>query len=213
MRHGPCRMSLRVSWRSSRSLDQRERGAQADHLEIHLQRRRVPDPARSVRAAATSPGGVAPMSLMTYEEAFPWAESIRAELVAAHMPPWHADEAFGELKQRAHAVAARSSTSSSRGRPAATRAARSIRSCRRSTLKNEWTMGAPDLALPLPAEFTLAADKMDDTQEFTIADRHRRKPRWVRAVDLLPGTPSIVRSATIYVKGDAAAPEPAGAGA
>src|SRR6188472_337773 len=44
-------------------------------------------------------GGVAPMSLMTYEEAFPWAESIRAELIASHMPPWHADEAFGELKQ------------------------------------------------------------------------------------------------------------------
>src|SRR3954468_22298141 len=43
-------------------------------------------------------GGVAPMSLMTYEEAFPWAESIRAELVAAHMPPWHAEEGYGELK-------------------------------------------------------------------------------------------------------------------
>ena len=48
-------------------------------------------------------GGVAPMSLMTYEEAFPWAESIRAELVAAHMPPWNADEGFGEVK-RAHTL-------------------------------------------------------------------------------------------------------------
>src|SRR2546425_9799612 len=43
-------------------------------------------------------GGVAPMSLMTYDEAFPWAESIRAELVAAHMPPWNAEEGVGELK-------------------------------------------------------------------------------------------------------------------
>ena len=48
-------------------------------------------------------GGVAPMSLMTYEEAFPWAESIRAELVAAHMPPWNAEDGFGDLK-RAHAL-------------------------------------------------------------------------------------------------------------
>jgi len=48
-------------------------------------------------------GGIAPMSLMTYDEAFPWAESIRAELVAAHMPPWNADEGFGELK-RAHTL-------------------------------------------------------------------------------------------------------------
>src|SRR5215471_16853642 len=44
------------------------------------------------------PGGVAPMSLMTYEEAFPWAESMRAELVAAHMPPWNAQDGFGQFK-------------------------------------------------------------------------------------------------------------------
>src|SRR5215467_13194787 len=48
-------------------------------------------------------GGVAPMSLMTYDDAFPWAESIRAELIASHMPPWNADEGFGELK-RAHTL-------------------------------------------------------------------------------------------------------------
>ena len=49
------------------------------------------------------PGGVAPMSLMTYDDAFPWGESIRAELIAAHMPPWNADGGFGELKH-AHAL-------------------------------------------------------------------------------------------------------------
>src|SRR5689334_19485971 len=31
--------------------------------------------------------GVAPMSLTTYKDAYPWAESIRAELIAGHMPP------------------------------------------------------------------------------------------------------------------------------
>ena len=46
-------------------------------------------------ASCHVPGGVAPMSLMTYDDAFPWAESIRAELVAAHMPPWNADEGYG----------------------------------------------------------------------------------------------------------------------
>ena len=34
------------------------------------------------------PGGVAPMSLMTYKDAYPWGESIRTELIAGHMPPW-----------------------------------------------------------------------------------------------------------------------------
>jgi mono/diheme cytochrome c family protein len=143
-------------------------------------------------------GGVAPMSLMTYDDAFPWAESIRAELVAGHMPPWNADEAFGDLK-RAHTLSPKEIdivlTWATGGNP---RGALDQK-LPEVTLKNEWTLGAPDLALKLPAEFTLAADKMEDTQEFTLA-AGTTEAKWVRAVDLLPGTPSIVRSATIFVK-------------
>ncbi len=146
-------------------------------------------------------GGVAPMSLMTYEEAFPWAESIRTELIAGHMPPWHADEAFGELKG-AHALTAKELdvilTWASGGNP---RGALDQK-LPAVTLKNDWTIGKPDLELPLPSEFAFAADKMEDTQEFTIPTG-AKEARWLRAVDLLPGTPSIVRSAIIYVKGSA----------
>jgi len=148
-------------------------------------------------------GGVAPMSLMTYEEAFPWAESIRAELVAAHMPPWNAEDGFGDLK-RAHTLPSKDLdvllTWATGGNP---RGALDQK-LPEVKLRNEWTLGKPDLTLPLPAEFTLAADKMEDTQEFTLATA-TPEPRWVRAVDLLPGTPSIVRSATIFVK-EASAP-------
>ena len=42
--------------------------------------------------------GVAPMSLMTYKEAYPWAESLRAELIAGHMPPWNAQDGVGVFK-------------------------------------------------------------------------------------------------------------------
>jgi hypothetical protein len=147
-------------------------------------------------------GGIAPMSLMTYEEAFPWAESIRAELVAAHMPPWHAEEGFGDLKG-AHTLSSKEldviMTWASGGNP---RGALDQK-LPEVTLKNEWAMGAPDLALRLPADFTVAADKMEDTAEFTLATG-TTESRWVRAVDLLPGTPSIVRSAVISIKTAAA---------
>src|SRR5256885_3265999 len=36
-------------------------------------------------------GGPAPMSLLNYKEAVPWAESIRQELVAEKMPPSFVD--------------------------------------------------------------------------------------------------------------------------
>ncbi|MCU1384023.1 MAG: hypothetical protein JWL71_2720 [Acidobacteria bacterium] len=143
-------------------------------------------------------GGVAPMSLMTYDDAFPWAESIRAELVAAHMPPWNADAGYGEIA-RAHTLSPKELdvilTWATGGNPRGSL----DQKLPVVELKNEWKLGAPDLALKLPAEFTLAADKMEDWQEFTLATG-TTDTRWVRAVDLLPGTPSIVRSATIVVK-------------
>jgi mono/diheme cytochrome c family protein len=149
------------------------------------------------------PGGVAPMSLMTYDEAFPWAESIRAELVAAHMPPWNAEDGFGELK-RAHTLTSKEldviMTWASGGNP---RGALDQK-LPEVTLKNEWTMGAPDLALKLPSEVTVGADKMEETQEFALPTG-LTEARWVRAVDLMPGTPSIVRSAVVSLKGSAAA--------
>ena len=151
-------------------------------------------------------GGIAPMSLMTYEEAFPWAESIRAELVAARMPPWHAEEGFGEFKS-AHTLSPKELdvilTWASGGNP---RGALDQK-LPEVTLKNQWAMGAPDLALQLPADFTVAADKMEDTAEFTLATG-TTESRWVRAVDLLPGTPSIVRSAVISIKTPAEAASP-----
>ena len=122
-------------------------------------------------------GGVAPMSLMTYDEAFPWAESIRAELVSAHMPPWNADDGFGDLK-RAHTLSPNELdvilTWATGGNP---RGALDQK-LPEVALKNEWTMGAPDVALRMPAEFTVAADRMEDTQEVTLATG-TTEARWV----------------------------------
>src|SRR2546425_8626633 len=65
-----------------------------------------------------------------------------------------------------------------------------------------WPMGQPDLVVDIP-EATLAADRADLSQEFTV-ETHTTEARWVRAVDLLPGTPSIMRNATIAVRSGAA---------
>src|SRR5262245_27067612 len=40
----------------------------------------------------------APMSLMTYDEARPYARSIKNKVVARQMPPWGADPTFGTFK-------------------------------------------------------------------------------------------------------------------
>jgi hypothetical protein len=42
-------------------------------------------------------GGSA-VSLMTYQEARPWAEAIKQQVLARRMPPWNAVKGFGEFK-------------------------------------------------------------------------------------------------------------------
>src|SRR6187431_33294 len=37
------------------------------------------------------PGEVAPMSLLSYEDARPWAKAIKTKVMAREMPPWGAD--------------------------------------------------------------------------------------------------------------------------
>src|SRR5277367_2779261 len=38
---------------------------------------------------------MAPMSLVTYQEARPWARSIKERVVQRQMPPWHLDKTVG----------------------------------------------------------------------------------------------------------------------
>src|SRR2546426_12240808 len=43
------------------------------------------------------PGEAAPMSLLTYQEARPWAKAIREAVILKRMPPWYADSHFGKF--------------------------------------------------------------------------------------------------------------------
>ena len=43
-------------------------------------------------------GRPAPMSLLTYEEARPWAKAIKEEILERRMPPWGAVKGFGDFQ-------------------------------------------------------------------------------------------------------------------
>src|SRR5271169_1163002 len=44
------------------------------------------------------PGSIAPMSLLTYKDARPWARAIKEKVVLRQMPPWHIDRNIGITK-------------------------------------------------------------------------------------------------------------------
>src|SRR5436190_10565854 len=45
--------------------------------------------------ACHRPDSIAPMSLVSFEEARPWARSIKSRVAAHQMPPWHIDKTVG----------------------------------------------------------------------------------------------------------------------
>jgi len=44
------------------------------------------------------PGSIAPMSLITFQEARPWARAIKERVATRQMPPWHIDRGVGVQK-------------------------------------------------------------------------------------------------------------------
>ena len=99
------------------------------------------------------PDGVAPMSLMTYDDTVPWGESIRVELLAGHMPPWGVDAAPTRFRN-AQTLTAREMnvllTWATGGTPFGT----PDKTPPPVSYERRWPLGTPDLELSLPNEFT-----------------------------------------------------------
>ncbi len=166
------------------------------------------------------PGGPAPMSLVTYGAAMPWAESIREELTAGRMPPWPVDPTSPAIKD-GHAINSRdldvmvvwASGGTPQGDPEA--------KLPEVTFHPAWKLGPPDLKIQMDAEHTVAPPAVEEVRDF-ILPTNLTGTKWIKAADLMPGNAAIVRDAIISIEngpvlalwqpGNDAAPAPGGAG-
>jgi hypothetical protein len=154
-------------------------------------------------ASCHSPGGVAPMSLLTHADAVPWGESIRIELMAGHMPPWGVDVSAGRFRNLQHFSARDMNvllTWASGGTPPGQTSQDPA-----ATFQPQWGLGTPDVTIPLPVA-QIAGDAAQHIEQFVIPAPERP----LRAVDLMPGTPAIVRRATVSVRANAETARAAG---
>ena len=135
-------------------------------------------------------GGVGPMSLLKYEDAFPWAESLRAELLAATTGDPH-----DFIKAAHRQIAARELDIildwATGGTPEGDR----TQTPAAVTFTNDWSAGTPTVVLTIPAPYTMPANTFETTHEVTLTVP--ATPLTVMQFDVLPGNPAIVRSAAI----------------
>lgn len=164
-------------------------------------------------------GGPTPMSLTSYKDAVPWAESIREQLVGEKMPPWYPDPTGPAVKAGHHLPTRELDilvTWAVGGTPLGEIGKDPAPFV---PTAGAWPAGEPDVRIPMPAEHTLPPGTMEDTKEFVLPTDFT-EPTWIKAADLMPGLPSMVRAAVIavengpvlaaWVPGDDATPAPSG---
>ena len=142
-------------------------------------------------------GGVAPMSLVEYQSAFPWTQSIREEVLGLRMPPWQAEDGFGDFKN-GHALTAIEMDMilewSAGGYPEGPRGQAPVA----ERPVEEWTLGEPTLVLGVPEAFTLDAGTSETVRFFVVASGIS-EDRTLIGAELKPGARAVVRGAAIFV--------------
>jgi hypothetical protein len=145
-------------------------------------------------------GGPTSMSLLNYNSdnggAVAWAESIREMLVSEAMPPYYADPSGPQVRNQ-HSLTPRELdilvTWATGGTPQGDLNKKPVT----IPYRTGWPLGKPDVELKLEAQ-TIPVGAMDKSADFQIPTKFT-EAKWVKAADLLPGTPSIVRRARIAV--------------
>ena len=149
------------------------------------------------------PGSIAPMSLLTYEDARPWARSIKNRVSQRQMPPWHVDRAIGIRKFKddpslsdaeVATVVGWVDAGAPRGNPADMPPPRVFDD------SDKWHIGKPDLIVSLPAENTIEAQSSDWWADF-VSDSGLTEDRYIKAVEAKPsaGASRVVHHAVMYL--------------
>lgn len=139
-------------------------------------------------------GGVGPMSLLKYEDAFPWAESLRAELLEATTGDPHdfVKAAHRQISARELDVVLNWATG---GTPEGDKA----QTPSETSLLIEWAAGPPDVVAPMPNPYHMNVTALDATHEAALLIPID-SPVTIEGLDVLPGNPAILRSAVLSLR-------------
>jgi hypothetical protein len=140
----------------------------------------------------------APMSLVTFDEARPWARSIKQRVVARSMPPWGADAAHGVFKNDPSLTEAEIDTiarwvdaGAPRGDDADLPA--------KPEFAEGWTIGKPDAIFTMEEEFQIPAEGAIPYQYLRVPT-HLTEDKWIQALEIRPGAAAQVHHVIAFTQ-------------
>jgi hypothetical protein len=142
------------------------------------------------------PGEIAPMSLMSYKDARPWARSIKEKVATGVMPPWHADPHYGsfandrrlsenDINTIATWVDQGAKEGIAKDLPAAPQ------------FLEGWNIGKPDVVFYLPQEYAVPASGVVEYKYFKVATNFK-EDKWIQAAEIRPGVRGVVHHIIVF---------------
>jgi hypothetical protein len=142
------------------------------------------------------PGGIAPMSLVTYEGTRPWAKAIKTAVLNKQMPPWFADPHVGEFRNaptltpsEINKLVAWADSGAREGDSADKPADR------------QWADGwriQPDVVVSMQEPYHLNAKGTGEIKEFFVPNPFK-EDTWVSAIEIRPSNPSVVHHVIVQI--------------
>jgi len=145
-------------------------------------------------ASCHRPGGVAPFSLLAYNDAARRARQIAQITAQRAMPPWLPSEPrFAHERKLTAAQIETLARWADGGAPEGNPAG----APKPPVFADGWQLGKPDVEAAMPAAFDVPADGPDLYRCFAIP-APATTAHYVRAIDIRPGSPQVVHHAILF---------------
>src|ERR1051326_4890301 len=155
--------------------------------------------------ACHRPGEIAPMSLLEYQSARPWAKAIRTAVVLRKMPPWFADPRYGHFSNDARLTEQQIETIKAWVDGGAAEGNRQDLPAP-PTFVEGGGLGKPDLVIDIGQDFTVPSGT--DLYADFVVPTNFTEGKWIRAAQVLPGNRKLVHHAHVYVTSEDGGPPP-----
>ena len=144
------------------------------------------------------PGEAAPMSLLTYEQARPYARAIANAVTNRTMPPWHADAPAGTFhNERLLSDAERQLLNAWSTTGALQGDAKDLPPA--PAFVEGWSLGTPDIVLEMAEEYRIPARGTIQYEWFYIPTNFT-EPKWVKSIEIRPGNRAAVHHVLVYYR-------------
>ena len=153
-------------------------------------------------------GEIAPMSLLSYDDARPYAKAIVEEIEGGSMPPWHADPKVGHFKNDRRLSDTDRSTLLAWAKNGAPKGNPKDLPPLPKYVEG-WQIGEPDAVLQMPVEYKVP-DKGQIEYEYFELPTNFTEDKWVQAIEVRAGNRAVVHHVIVYTRAPQTERRPAG---